>query len=176
MLGLIDLIRSILVMARLKIISILTLFLAITRQSYAEEKTYREWTYKSADAYTIALTKNKTNAEFGMMCRDRCVFYINSGVQCTANKKYLVMMVTNKLSTSMDMKCVLQDGIYFQVLDKFMTIFNESRSASSVGFVSALDNGSISVSMFGLDGASNAINDAYNKAVSFKQRQTSAKN
>lgn len=163
-------------MARLKIISFLMLLATITHQAFAEEKTYREWTYKSADAYSIALTKNKTNAEFGMMCRDRCVFYINSGVKCTANKNYLVMMVTNKLSTSMDMKCILQDGVYFQVLDKFMTIFNESRSASSVGFVSALDNGSISVSMFGLDGASNAIDEAYKKAVSVKKSKVSDKN
>lgn len=163
-------------MARLKITSILICLLAISQQSFAEEKTYREWSYMSTDTYAIALTKNRNNAEFGMMCRDQCIFYINSGIQCIANKKYLVMMVTNTLSTSMDMKCILQDGLYFQILDRFTIIFNESKSASSVSFVSALDNGSISVSMFGLDGASNAINAAYHKATKIKKSKITTTN
>jgi hypothetical protein len=157
------------------LIKIFTLALVFTAHALAEERTYSEWTYKSTNEFSLAVTKNKTNAEFGMMCQDKCIFYINSGVQCTANKKYLVMMVTNKVSTSMDMKCISQAGGYFQVLDKFMTIFNESMNSSSVGFVSALDNGSISVSMFGLDGASSAINDAYKEAVRIKKRKSSAK-
>jgi hypothetical protein len=84
------------------------------------------------------------------------------------------MMVTNKVSTAMDMKCISQGGAYFQVLDKFTTIFNESINSSSVGFVSALDNGSISVSMFGLNGASSAINEAYKQAVRIKKIKTTA--
>lgn len=140
-------------------ISLLIINILITpNKAVAEEMIFDEWIYVSTEKFSKASTKNEAGSEFGIICADKCFYYINSGITCLNNKKYLVMMSTEHIAKALNMNCVLRSENYFQILDEFNDVKLATDKSQNISFISSLENGTISASFFGLKGAKEAIN------------------
>lgn len=131
-----------------------------SNETSAVEIKSSDWVYSQETSFSKAFTKNETNSEFGVVCADKCMFYINSGSPCLNSKTYLVMLTTENQSISLKMTCVIQNENYFQILDPFEVVLKSLKTGNNIGLTTALDNGVISASFFSLNGAFKAVTKA----------------
>ncbi len=147
---------------------LITTNLLLSSIVFADEIKFHEWTHETTKKFSKAMTKNEAGSEFGIICADKCFYYINSGTVCTSNNQYLVMMSTEYFATTLKMNCVLRENNYFQILDNFDVVKKTIAKGNNISFVTSLDNGIISASFFGLKGAYSASNKTISDAIKNK--------
>jgi len=133
---------------------ILILFSILMRPlfSYADNDL-NNWSFINTDKFNVAYVRNDSNSEFGLLCQDKCLFYLNTKINCIPKKEYLVMVVTNISSITIMSTCEEKENSKYLIFNSYQKILDLVEPSKSISFVASLDAGSVSVSLFNTDGA-----------------------
>lgn len=132
-----------------------------------------DWSVDVSNEYSEAYIYNGTNSLFGMICYDKCLFYISpSKISCIENAKYQVFMNAENEAISIDTECLKLQGRFVRIFQDFDTVNIAIRDSTFIGFAFAMKNGEFNVSRFSLNGAQNAIKQALENAIKLKNNKS----
>jgi hypothetical protein len=142
-----------------KILAVLTF--ALSCQSFADSQKFHSWEFVNNDNLTSARTHDQTGVLFGIGCTkdQNCMLYLETN-ECNIGKPYAVMVSASHGHTVVTSECVeseLSESNYVLEIINAEKMFNFMYQAAD--FVAAIphNDGSISLSNFGLRGSAEAM-------------------
>ncbi|TFI57692.1 hypothetical protein E2493_13670 [Sphingomonas parva] len=121
---------------------------------------YEDWTVGHADPYVFAYTENASHSEFGLICRDGCIFYLDVQLACEDGHAYPAMMNSRNGSDTFDLQCILVDGSPLLTAGPTDTLVGAIKSGGEIGFAVPLESGRFNVARFSLAGGVEALGRA----------------
>lgn len=154
---------------RLYLLSVLCLFSCSLLA--AEKLTLGDWVVQPTPNSIEASTSTEETS-FGLYCQaDQCMFYLHDTLLCQQGARSPILMSGIGNAASLNIQCTQINGVLFQILEPFNTVFDELKKGGLVSFAVPLQNGSFGVSRFSLNGATEAVRRALQEAGKSKQTQ-----
>lgn len=146
--------------------TILLGLIAITCLSTANAKKQfsGDWITSFEGGIGEAYTYNSSNSIFGVMCGEKCVFYVDFQKDCTDGEGYSSLVSSEAGATTLDMKCIHLGKRRILSINDFDSIQSLSIKSKSIGFAIALPDSKFHVSRFSLVGSKEAQLRVYKSA------------
>jgi len=147
-------------------------FICSVLNSTAAPVKVGDWTIDLTSEYSEAYIYNETKSLFGIICYEKCIFYINpSNISCDENSKYNMLMNAENEARALEAECVKLQNKYIRIFQDFNVVNNAVKESSFIGFAFALQNGQFNVSRFSLNGAQSAIKQTLENAIKLNNKK-----
>jgi hypothetical protein len=145
--------------------------------SFAQSMKHSDWNSSVKNGYVEAYTFNESNSAFGVLCMEKCVYYVDMKIKCTDGDKYSALMATTTGASSVKLNCLVLKDRFVNIIEPFDDVTEHIKDSENIGFAIALKSGKFNVSRFSLNGSIPAISRVVTEAVKQKdQKDTGYRN
>jgi hypothetical protein len=141
--------------------------LLINSQALAQNKQFSgDWITDTGGSYNEAWVTNDSKSSFGLICSDKCLWYVDFQKTCEDGDKYNALMADGDSAGGVGLTCLKMGKRFILILDDFDMVQKATLRSENIGFAIALQGGKFHVSRFSLKGAKVAQERVANAAVS----------
>ena len=140
---------------------------------FAAPKTVQDWLVDLTVEYSESYTYNETQSLFGMICYDKCIYYLSPvSITCQEGSEYSILMNAESDSRAIDTRCIKMQDKFIRVLLDFDTVHKATLNSTYIGFAFSVKGGAFNVSRFSLKGAKSAITQALTNSLNTKKNSS----
>ena len=127
----------------------------------AAQAQFGDWVASKSNNILEAYTAIESGSQFGILCMEKCVWYLDAQTKCVEHHEYPVLINAEAGADYLSMRCfTLQyEGRtrYVYIFEEFDKIKNAASLGAQIGFAMPLEGSKFTVSRFSLSGYQGAL-------------------
>lgn len=141
----------------------------------AQSGAYGDWTFGIDTELTAASTTAADGSTFGMVCRENCLTYIESGRSCREGAFYMGRVESRLGAFEVQWRCRHLGERFVLTATPTEDLITVIAQCSEISFSVALEDGNPNVFRFSLGGAYEAISTVLEAAIAISERLQAAR-
>jgi hypothetical protein len=147
---------------------------AISNSASAQKRQFvGDWITDIDGEINEAYVANDSKSIFGLICIDKCLWYVDFQRACEDGDKYTALMAHANSAGAIELTCLKYEKRHILILNDFTKVQNATLESDNLGFAIALQSGRFHVSRFSMKGARAAQERVVNASLG-KQRGKSS--